>query len=113
MKPSESDPYYYLDSKWTDPSRIKRERQKARDLKKTHWWRQILQKGECGYCHQNVGSKNLTMDHIVPLARGGASTKGNLKPSCLDCNQRKKLTTPAEDLMNQLSNSNVEIKAEE
>ncbi len=30
------------------------------------------------------------MDHLVPLARGGRSTKGNLVPACKECNTKKK-----------------------
>ena len=30
------------------------------------------------------------MDHLVPLIRGGRSTKGNLVPACKECNTKKK-----------------------
>lgn len=30
------------------------------------------------------------MDHVVPLVRGGRSTKGNLVPCCKACNTKKK-----------------------
>jgi 5-methylcytosine-specific restriction endonuclease McrA len=30
------------------------------------------------------------MDHVVPLIRGGRSTKGNLVAACKECNSRKK-----------------------
>ncbi len=36
------------------------------------------------------------MDHIVPLIRGGKSTKGNIVPACKDCNNRKKHMLPIE-----------------
>jgi 5-methylcytosine-specific restriction endonuclease McrA len=36
------------------------------------------------------------MDHIVPIARGGRSTKGNLVPACKDCNNQKKQLLPME-----------------
>jgi 5-methylcytosine-specific restriction endonuclease McrA len=36
------------------------------------------------------------MDHIVPLIRGGKSTKGNLVPACKDCNNKKKYLLPVE-----------------
>ena len=39
------------------------------------------------------------MDHVVPVARGGRSARGNVVPSCKECNNRKKLMTPAEQLM--------------
>ncbi len=42
------------------------------------------------------------MDHVVPIARGGSSTEGNVVPACLDCNRKKKLSTPAEELIERL-----------
>ena len=30
------------------------------------------------------------MDHVVPIGRGGKSTKGNVVISCKDCNNAKK-----------------------
>ncbi len=32
----------------------------------------------------------LTMDHVVPIIRGGRSTKGNVVPACKSCNAKKK-----------------------
>ncbi len=36
------------------------------------------------------------MDHIVPVSRGGMSTKGNVVPSCKPCNTKKKQLLPME-----------------
>ena len=36
------------------------------------------------------------MDHLVPLVRGGKSTKGNIVPACKDCNNKKKYVLPWE-----------------
>jgi len=36
------------------------------------------------------------MDHVVPLTRGGKSTKGNLVPACKACNSKKKYLLPIE-----------------
>jgi 5-methylcytosine-specific restriction endonuclease McrA len=30
------------------------------------------------------------MDHIVPLIRGGKTTRGNVVPACKECNNKKK-----------------------
>ncbi len=75
---------------------IKRERQKARELRQTQWWKRRLAKGVCGYCGHAFPAKELTMDHIVPVARGGRSTKGNVLPACKECNTKKKLLLPME-----------------
>ena len=36
------------------------------------------------------------MDHLVPIVRGGKSTKGNLVPSCKACNSERKYRLPFE-----------------
>lgn len=75
---------------------LQRERQKARDLRRSQWWRNRIAAGRCYYCGATVPPAELTMDHIVPLIRGGRSTRGNCVPSCKDCNSRKKDMLPVE-----------------
>jgi 5-methylcytosine-specific restriction enzyme A len=82
-----------------DPAHVRREREKARQLRASAWWRRRLQRGLCAYCGGTFQSRELTMDHVVPIARGGRSVKGNVVASCKPCNARKKLLTPAEQLM--------------
>lgn len=94
--------YHILDSEHTDPKRIKAEREKARALKKTQWWQSQLVKGVCYHCQGKFEKSQLTMDHLIPLARGGKSVKGNLVVSCLKCNQEKKLEAPVDALFEQL-----------
>ncbi len=36
------------------------------------------------------------MDHLVPLTRGGRSTRDNLVPACKSCNNQKKNMLPLE-----------------
>ena len=69
---------------------------KARDLRKTRWWQQKTADGRCYYCQKKVAHTQLTMDHLVPLARGGRSTKNNLVPCCKECNNQKKGMLPLE-----------------
>jgi 5-methylcytosine-specific restriction endonuclease McrA len=73
-----------------DDATLRRERAKARELRASPWWKRRCSRGICHYCGKEVGAKSLTMDHLVPLVRGGRSNKGNLVPSCKDCNTRKK-----------------------
>ena len=75
---------------------IRKEKTKARDLRKTSWWKRKCARGTCYYCGRNVNPKDLTMDHIVPIIRGGKSTKGNVVPACKECNTRKKYLLPLE-----------------
>ena len=79
-----------------DEAVIRRERAKARELRKSSWWRNELDQGRCHYCGQAIPPKQLTMDHVVPLSRGGTSTKANLVTTCKDCNNRKKTMLPLE-----------------
>jgi len=85
-----------FDSIETSDAHIRREKEKARRLKRTHWWNSRIQKGVCHYCQRRVGRENLTMDHVVPLARGGLSKKGNIVPACKACNNKKKYLLPIE-----------------
>jgi 5-methylcytosine-specific restriction enzyme A len=78
------------------PEEIKREKEKARVLRKTRWWQQKLAKGECAYCRCRFSIGELTMDHVVPLVRGGKTTKGNVAPVCKECNSKKKYLLPME-----------------
>ena len=69
---------------------IRRERRKARELRASQWWKRRCSAGLCHYCGKKVSPRSLTMDHIVPIIRGGKSTKGNVAPACKECNTKKK-----------------------
>jgi len=69
---------------------IRRERRKARELRSSQWWKRKLARGICHYCGGKFPPRELTMDHLVPIIRGGKSTKGNLVPACKECNNKKK-----------------------
>ena len=73
-----------------DDATIRRERARARALRASPWWKRRCSSGVCHYCGKQVGAKALTMDHRVPIVRGGRSTKGNVVPACKDCNTAKK-----------------------
>ncbi len=79
-----------------DESHISRERAKAREIRKQGWWKNKIAKGICHYCGQQIPPKELTLDHIVPLVRGGRSTKGNCVPACKECNSKKQSLLPIE-----------------
>jgi 5-methylcytosine-specific restriction endonuclease McrA len=75
---------------------IKRERRIARELRKSIWWKRKCAEGRCYYCNKEVHPKELTMDHIVPIIRGGKSTKSNIVTACKECNNKKKYMIPIE-----------------
>lgn len=51
-------------------------------------WRKCLTEslGICAYCNER---KPLTMDHVEPVARGGAHDVGNIVAACGSCNPSK------------------------
>ncbi|MBE9535749.1 MAG: HNH endonuclease [Proteobacteria bacterium] len=75
---------------------IAQERRKARELRSSQWWKNQKGKGFCYYCKGKVHPSELTMDHVVPVIRGGKSKKGNVVPCCKDCNNKKKHLLPVE-----------------
>ena len=79
-----------------DAKLIRREKQKARDLRKSQWWKNRRASNVCYYCETVTPARQLTMDHVVPLARGGRSVKSNLVPCCKSCNNQKKNLLPIE-----------------
>lgn len=81
------------------PEHKAKERAKARKLRQSTWWQNQLSKGLCYYCEQRFKKENLTMDHKVPVARGGVSSKSNVVVACKECNTNKKHLTPAELLL--------------
>ncbi|MBI5196815.1 MAG: HNH endonuclease [Nitrospirae bacterium] len=85
----------YFISTVTDQE-ISREKQKARDLRKTQWWKRKCSSGKCHYCGSEAPPRELTMDHIVPIIRGGKSTKNNVVTACKECNNKKKHSIPVE-----------------
>ncbi len=75
---------------------LRREREKARELRKSQWWKNRIAAGRCHYCEAQVPPRELTLDHIVPLVRGGQSTRGNCVPACKECNSKKQSLLPVE-----------------
>jgi len=53
-------------------------------------WLTILDnhKHRCHYC----GKKRLkmTLDHVIPLSKGGRNSSENVVPACLNCNAKKR-----------------------
>ncbi|TFH42415.1 MAG: HNH endonuclease [Chrysiogenales bacterium] len=73
-----------------------REKRKARELRHSAWWRRKTASGICHYCGGTFPPSSLTMDHIIPIGRGGTSEKMNIVAACKECNTRKKTLLPVE-----------------
>jgi 5-methylcytosine-specific restriction endonuclease McrA len=43
----------------------------------------------CAYCHTELSDFNVSIDHIVPLSKGGSNSIGNINPCCRTCNSSK------------------------
>jgi 5-methylcytosine-specific restriction endonuclease McrA len=58
-------------------------------------WLEILVEfgHKCVYCgHSDV---KLTMDHVIPISKGGLHTKDNIVPACRSCNSKKGAKDPS------------------
>ena len=45
---------------------------------------------KCGYCGADFADTDLSIDHLMPLCRGGSDVIENLIPSCISCNCSKR-----------------------
>lgn len=79
-----------------DEVSIRKERNKANRLKDSQWWKRRKNAGICHYCRKTFLPSDLTMDHIVPMSRGGVSKKANVVPACKECNRNKRDLLPIE-----------------
>ena len=43
--------------------------------------------GSCAYC--GCQPEKITLDHVIPKARGGTTERSNLVPACAPCNVAK------------------------
>lgn len=68
-------------------------------VQKVHYNRRTIYKrdgNQCMYCGDRPGTKELSIDHVVPRSQGGETTWTNVVVACTDCNSRKANRTPAE-----------------
>ena len=56
----------------------------------------IRDKNMCQYCGKTVSGRNVTLDHVIPISRGGKSNYTNVVVSCFKCNNNKGNKTPEE-----------------
>jgi len=59
--------------------------------------------GRCQYCHKRFPEKELTLDHVLPVVRGGRKTWENIVTACMKCNQKKGDRLPEEANMRLLN----------
>ncbi|RMD81991.1 MAG: HNH endonuclease [Lentisphaerae bacterium] len=85
-----------------DEQHIRREKARARELRRSQWWKNRLAEGRCHYCGGTFKPSELTMDHVVPIVRGGKSTRTNVVPACRECNQDKGYHVPVDSLLDKI-----------
>lgn len=81
-------------SLWDKNKRHKRRDAKGGSTIYIQEWRDLLAKykNKCHWCEKKF--KKLTMDHYVPLSKGGSHSIENIVPSCLSCNCSKQDSDP-------------------
>jgi 5-methylcytosine-specific restriction endonuclease McrA len=64
----------------------------GRGFTKAHW-RELVSRsgGLCAFCRESPAS---SIDHFVPLSRGGADDFANIVPACRLCNSKKRHNEP-------------------
>lgn len=48
-----------------------------------------IKRFRCFYCGEKLNQKQMQMEHVKPISKGGAHSAYNIVPSCVKCNQRK------------------------
>lgn len=72
------------------------DRMLSKDRKPLRQQKVDRQRGRCYYCGQIMDSyknmnspKRATLDHLIPLAKGGNNHPSNMVAACFDCNSKK------------------------
>ena len=68
-------------------NRLQQMRRAGGSITQAQWDAILLRHG--GLCAQCGSDKEIHMDHIIPVARGGKTEPSNLQPLCRPCNQSK------------------------
>ena len=89
--------FYWIDTEAPETEEINQRMQQATfiKIKRKHFsdaQRQELYKradGCCQLCGRRITINNFTVDHIIPLGRGGNNSMSNVQAVCQVCNQFK------------------------
>lgn len=79
---------YATDEQFRQSEIVRKHKRKAAGTLTQKEWAEILQvfNNSCAYCG---AINNLTLDHIVPISKGGISRRNNVVVACLSCNSSK------------------------
>ena len=56
----------------------------------------LRDENRCQYCARRFSTHHLSLDHVVPRSRGGATSWENVVCACIGCNSRKGSHLPEE-----------------
>ena len=67
------------------------------DINAEEWLNKLRKHGQhCHYCGKPLTLKAVSVDHTIPLSRGGLHVIDNVEPVCQSCNHHKHARTPEE-----------------
>lgn len=69
--------------------RAKKQRVKNRKRRVSKTARQAIFDRDGNKCVKCGSTEQLTIDHIIPIRKGGISTESNMQTMCFNCNQNK------------------------
>lgn len=92
---------YWPDPAWFHEMRIVCEGQTSEPIRRfrTQWRSRLYKRNPyCRWCAYRVRKVQATLDHIIPLSRGGADHPLNYAMSCQRCNSARSDMTPADQI---------------
>jgi 5-methylcytosine-specific restriction endonuclease McrA len=101
--PAESFRYAKCVDCWAEENRRRQHARRAGDAGERFTRREVLERDEfvCGICLKKIDDAlahpdpwSASLDHVIPLSRGGAHTMANAQAAHLDCNRRKAARMP-------------------
>lgn len=77
--------------KWKAANRLNRHRRRALgSINSTEWIAKVMMlENKCQICFKTEPEIKITIDHIIPISKGGTNDINNLQPLCMYCNQTK------------------------
>ena len=77
--------------KWKACNRLNRHRRRAlENINSSDWIAKLIElENKCQICYKTEPEVKITIDHILPISKGGTNNINNLQPLCMKCNQIK------------------------
>ena len=89
-----------LKKNWDDRHKVRRSAERSTPNRLTQrQWRIILKAyaNHCAYCDIEMTTTGdayqlnyVTLDHVIPISKGGTNTRSNVVPACRACNKKKR-----------------------